>query len=99
MAAPLLNPSNGVDHPGSSENGDLVFCEHSTSPLVVSKALMEAVCNQVNDGVWALPRGGGAEVAGLLVGAKSGGNPVTVEQVVPISTEQRFGPTDQSPPR
>jgi hypothetical protein len=92
MAAPLRNPSNGVDHPGSSENGDLVFCEHSTSPLVFSKALMEAVCNQVNDGVRALPRGGGAEVAGLLVGAKRGGSPITVEQVVPISTEQRFGP-------
>ena len=92
MPAPLFNPLNVADHPGSSENGDLVFCEHSTSPLVVSKALMEAVCNQINDGVWALPRGGGAEVAGLLVGAKSGGNPVTVEQVVPISTEQRFGP-------
>jgi hypothetical protein len=91
MPAPLFNPLNVADHPGSSENGDLVFCERSTSPLVVSKALMEAICNQINDGVWALPRGGGAEVAGLLVGAKSGGNPA-VEQVVPISTEQRFGP-------
>jgi hypothetical protein len=90
--ASRLNPLNSVDHAGSSENENLVFCEHSTSPLVVSKALMEAVCNQVNDGVWALPRGGGAEVGGLLIGAKSGGPQVTVEQVVPISTEQRFGP-------
>jgi len=47
MAAPRINPLHGVKHPGSSENGDFVFCEHSTSPLVISKALMEAVCNQV----------------------------------------------------
>ena len=91
MAAPPLNPFHGVEHLGSSESGDLVFCEHSTSPLVVSRALMETVCNRVNDGVWALPRGG-VEVGGLLVGAKSGGSPVTVEQAVPLSTEHRFGP-------
>ena len=91
MAAPArVNPINGVEQPGS-ENGDLVFCEHSTSPLVVSKALMEAVCNQVNGGVRALPRGGGVEVGGLLIGAKSGGNRVSVERIVPIATEHRFG--------
>ena len=89
-AAPRINPLNGVDHPGL-ENGDLVFCEHSTSPLVVSKALMEVVCNQVNEGVWALPRGGGVEVGGLLIGAKGGGNRVTLERIVPIATEHRFG--------
>jgi TonB family protein len=89
-AAPRINPLIGVDHPGS-ENGGLVFCEDSTSPLVVSKALMEVVCNQVNEGVWALPRGGGVEVGGLLIGAKSAGSRVTVERIVPITTEHRFG--------
>jgi hypothetical protein len=89
-AAPRVNPLNGVEKP-VSENGDLVFCEHSTSPLVVSKALMEVVCNQVNGGVRALPRGGGVEVGGLLMGAKSSSNRVTVERVVPIATEHRFG--------
>jgi hypothetical protein len=92
MAASRLNPLNSVDGPGSSEIENLVFCEHSTSSLIVSKVLMEAVFKQVTEGVRALPRGGGAEVGGLLVGAKSCGTQVTVEQVVPISTEPRFGP-------
>jgi hypothetical protein len=91
MATPHLNPSIGVAPLGSSENEKLVFCEHSTSPLVVSKALMEAVCNQVNASIWPMPGERFGEVGGLLVGAKGSGDPLTVEQIVPISTEQRFG--------
>jgi hypothetical protein len=89
--APRINPLNGGNN-SATENRDLVFCEHSTSPLVVSKELMLEVCHQVNEGLRALRRGGGVEVGGLLIGAKSGNNRLTVERIVPIVTEHRFGP-------
>jgi hypothetical protein len=67
----------------------LILDQASGSPLVIPISLLERILEQVNEGIGSVPRGG-AEVGGLLVGAKGGG---VVEEILPIPTEYRFGPS------
>ncbi|PWU02537.1 MAG: hypothetical protein C5B51_20570 [Terriglobia bacterium] len=93
MSAPQLTPVKAISTPRAVEITDLVVFEDFPTSLSIPKGMLETVCSQVNEGVWALPRGGGAEVGGLLIGAPGGGGSRVVDQVIPLAIEHRYGPT------
>ncbi len=91
MFAPQSSPAGRVEGQ-SPKPKDVVFCEHSVFPLAVPSALLTTIWDQVNEGLRAVPRGG-AEVGGLVLGRPSQSGIILAEEVVPIQTEYRFGPS------
>ena len=92
MSASQASPISGIDDGGPAQTGDLVFHQDSPTPLIIRKGVRETICSHVDEGMRALRRGG-AEVGGLLIAPKTSGGSVSVEQLVTIPIEYRFGPS------
>ena len=91
MSAPQRSPAGRVEGQNHKPK-DIVFCEHSAFALAVPSSLLTTIWDQVNEGLRAVPRGG-AEVGGLVLGRPSQSGIILAEEVVPIQTEYRFGPS------
>src|SRR5262245_12054641 len=81
--------------PGIDETLDyLVLGEASGKSLAIPKSLIAELWVNAHEGARALERGG-IEVGGLLVGPKVREGEVIVQDVVPLPTECKFGPSFQ----
>jgi hypothetical protein len=73
---------------------DIVLCEGSPLPLVVPRALIATIWDQMNRGLRAeFP--GAAEVGGLFLAPRSQTSTVLAEAVVPVHFEHQHGPSFQ----
>lgn len=90
-------PSREIPREASALGDDLVFGDDHGSSLAIPKALIAQIWTQVNEGMRTLTRGG-LEVGGLLVGPKTDGGPVVVDEVIPLPIEYRRGPSFQMSP-
>lgn len=97
MSAPQLIPLNGADDGGAAPTGSIILRGNSSTPLAIRSELWETLCTQIDEGMRVLPRGG-AEVGGLLVARKTTDGTVSVEQLVAIPIEYRFGPSFRPSP-
>ena len=89
MSVPRSGPVENRGEEFSAQ--DLVLCESSKYPLALPSALINAILDQVNEGVRKLPHGG-AEVGGLLLGRRSQTGLILAEEALPIALEYRYGP-------
>src|ERR1700722_9956417 len=77
--------------PRASGFGDsFVFGENPQSSVAIPKALIAQIWAQVNEGTH-----GGLEIGGLLVGPKTLGGRVAVDEIIPLPIEYRHGPAFQ----
>jgi Gram-negative bacterial TonB protein C-terminal len=90
MAAQLTLPPD-ISGEGLSPNDELVFGSQFRAPLVIPKALLAELANNVTEAIRAVPRGG-AEIGGLLVASSTRSGFVRVRQILPVAIEYRFGP-------
>ncbi|HEV3329746.1 MAG TPA: hypothetical protein VG096_02120 [Bryobacteraceae bacterium] len=71
---------------------EIVLCEGSPLPLVVPRALIATIWDQVNQGRRAVFPGA-AEVGGLFLASRSQTSTVLAEAVAPVHFEHQYGPS------
>jgi hypothetical protein len=80
--------------PEASGVEDIVFGVDPQSAVVIPKALIAKIWEQVTEGTRILSRGG-LEIGGLLLGPSTFGGGVAVDEIVPFPIEYRHGPAYQ----
>jgi hypothetical protein len=90
MFAPRGGPAGNSEGQNSGPK-DVVVCERSPLPLVIPRALIEAIWNQVNHGLRPVPPGQ-TEVGGLFLGSRGQNTSVLPRLWFPSTSSTSSGP-------
>ena len=97
MSSPSLSPSGDFFHAALAGSGTVVFGDGSSPRIVIPKAVLSQIFEEVDNGLRLLRRGG-VEVGGLLVGPDPQPVNLTVDDSLRLQIEYQFGPVFQLSP-
>ncbi len=94
MSSPSLSPSGDFFHAALAGSGTVVFGDGFSPRIVIPKAVLSQIFEEVDNGLRLLRRGG-VEVGGLLVGPDPQPANLTVDDSLHLQIEYQFGPVFQ----